>query len=335
MPDETPIKWAAMKAAYIDSPGPPEAIHFGDLPTPAVTPAKILVRVTAVCVDPIDVYIRSGAFKIPLPSPFIIGRDLVGRVEEVGPGVTKFKVGDRVWCNNQGYDDRQGTFAEYALVEERLLYPLPAGVDEQQAVAFVHSAFTACLGLERVRPRAGETIFVNGGAGNVGSAVIQMAKGRGLRVAATAGSAEGLDWCHSIGAGAVANYKTDDVDSILKRFAPDGVNIYWDTSGQPDFDAALNRLSTGGRIIVMAGLKARPPFPVGPFYVKGCSMHGFAITHATDDELAMSAKAIVDWMSQGKLKVRIDRVLPLSETQTAHRLVEERAPLAGKIVLTP
>jgi NADPH2:quinone reductase len=324
-----------MKAAYIEASGPPEVIRFGELPTPSVGPGQILVRVAAVCVDPIDVYIRSGAFKIPLPSPFVIGRDLVGRVEQVGPGVTKFAPGDRVWCNNQGYDGRQGTFAEYAAVEERLLYPLPAGVDEHSAVAFVHSAFTACLGLERARPRAGETLFANGGAGNVGSALIQMAKGRGLRVAATAGNTEGLDWCRSIGAEAVANYKEDDIDAVLKAFAPSGVDIYWDTSGQPDFDQAINRLATGGRVIVMAGLKARPPFPVGPFYVKGCSMHGFAITHATDEELATSAEAIVGWMAQGKLQVRIDRVLPLSEAQTAHRLVEEHAPIAGKIVLTP
>ncbi len=154
-------------------------------------------------------------------------------------------------------------------------------------------------------------------------------------MAATAGNAEGLDWCRSIGAEAVANYKTDDVDAVLKAFAPAGVDIYWDTSGQPDFDSALNRLATGGRIIVMAGLKARPPFPVGPFYVKGCSMHGFAITHATDAELSRSAEAIVHWFGQGKLQVRIDRVLPLSEAATAHRLVEERAPIAGKIVLVP
>lgn len=324
-----------MKAAYIEAPGPPEVIRFGEMPKPSAGSGQILVRVTAVCVDPIDVYIRSGAFPIPLPSPFIIGRDLVGRVEQIAPGVTKFAPGDRVWCNNQGYDGRQGTFAEFAAVDERLLYPLPAGVDEHQAVAFVHSAFTACLGLERAKPSAGETLFVNGGSGNVGSAVIQLAQGRGLRVAATAGNAEGLDWCRSIGAAAVANYKEDDVDAVLKEFAPHGVNIYWDTSGQPDFDVAINRLATGGRVIVMAGLKARPLFPVGPFYVKGCSMHGFAITHATDDELAKSAEEIVGWMSQGKLRVRIDRVLPLGEAQTAHRLIEEHAPIAGKIVLVP
>src|SRR5580704_17249790 len=113
-----------MKAAYIEAPGPPDSIRFGELPQPPVGPGQILVRVGAICVDPIDVYIRSGAFKIPLPSPFIIGR-----VEQIGPGVTKFAPGDRVWCNNQGYDVRQGTFAEYAAVDEWFLYPLPAGVD--------------------------------------------------------------------------------------------------------------------------------------------------------------------------------------------------------------
>jgi NADPH2:quinone reductase len=85
----------------------------------------------------------------------------------------------------------------------------------------------------------------------------------------------------------------------------------------------------------MAGLTARPPFPVGPFYLKDCSLHGFAITYATEDELQASGDEINRWLAQGNLKVRIDRVLPLSEAAAAHRLVESRAPLAGKVVLTP
>ena len=86
---------------------------------------------------------------------------------------------------------------------------------------------------------------------------------------------------------------------------------------------------------MMCGYTARPPFPVGPFYVKRCSMHGFAITYATDAELRASADEINRWLAQGKLKVRIDRVLPLSAAAAAHRLVEDRTPLAGKIVLVP
>lgn len=324
-----------MKAAYIEQIGPPENVRYGELPLPAAGPHDVLVRVAAVCVDPIDVYIRSGMFPLPLTFPFIIGRDMAGTVEKVGTAVTRFAVGDRVWCNNQGYDGRQGTFSEYVAVNEQLLYPLPKCVDEQEAVAFVHSGLTACIGLGLANVRPGETIFVNGGSGNVGSAIIQLAIGRGARVFATAGSSAGVDWCRSLGVDGIANYKVDDVNAALAKFAPDGVDIYWDTSGQPDFDSAVARLARGGRLILMAGLAARPSFPVGPFYVKGCSMYGFAITHATEADLATSAEEINCWMSAGKLRVRIDRVLPLSAAATAHRLVEEKAHLAGKIVLIP
>ena len=114
-----------MKAAYIEHVGPPEAIRYGELPTPTVGPSDVLVRVSAVAVDPVDTYIRSGKLPMKLPTPFVIGRDMVGRAERVGSAVTRCKPGDRVWCNNQGFDGRQGTFAEQLAIDEKLLYRLP------------------------------------------------------------------------------------------------------------------------------------------------------------------------------------------------------------------
>src|SRR5262245_18878994 len=102
-----------MKAAYIENTGPAESIQFGELPKPAPAGAQVLVKVGAVSVNPIDTYRRSGANCWPLPKPFIIGCDLAGTVEAVGPDVRRFKVGDRVWGSNQGLMGRQGTFAEY------------------------------------------------------------------------------------------------------------------------------------------------------------------------------------------------------------------------------
>jgi NADPH2:quinone reductase len=326
---------AMMKAAYIERVGPPENIRFGDLPVPSVGPAEVLVKTTAVCVDPVDTLIRSGQLPEDLPFPFIVGRDLAGVVQAVGPAVRRFAPGARVWCNNQGYDGRQGTFAEYAAVREDLLYPLPPGVDDREAVAFVHSGLTACIGLQEARLQPGESLFLNGGAGNVGSAVLQLARARGARVIATAGNAEGLAWCRDLGADRVVNYRTENVDQALAEFAPEGVPVYWDVSGKPDFDQAVARVARRGRIIVMCGYAARPPFPVGPFYVKRCSLHGFAITFATDAELQACADEINRWLGQGKLKVRIDRVLPLSQAAAAHRLLEDGTPLAGKVVLVP
>src|SRR5919204_2384531 len=124
-----------MKAAYIEHLGPPANIRYGELPLPVVGERDVLVKVAAVTVNPIDTYIRGGTYKTPLPLPFIVGRDLTAVVAEIGPEVTRFKPGDRVWANNQGYDGRQGTFAEYVSADERLLYPLPPGVDLHEAVA--------------------------------------------------------------------------------------------------------------------------------------------------------------------------------------------------------
>ncbi|HPZ82707.1 MAG TPA: alcohol dehydrogenase catalytic domain-containing protein, partial [Thermogutta sp.] len=112
-----------MKAAYIDHPGPPEVIRYDDLPVPQLKETEVLVRVGAVSVNPIDTYIRAGTVQMPLPKPYILGCDVAGTVEAVGARVTRFKPGDRVWGSNQGLLGRQGTFAEYAAVDECWLYP--------------------------------------------------------------------------------------------------------------------------------------------------------------------------------------------------------------------
>src|SRR5262249_14755510 len=219
-----------MKAAYIDRVGPPENIRFGELPAPAVGPCDVLVKTTAVCVDPVDALIRGGQLPEALPFPFIVGRDLAGVVQAVGPSVRRFAPSERVWCNNQGHHGRQGTFAELVAVREDLLYPLPPGVDDKEAGAFVHSGLTACLGLQEVGLRPGELLFINGGAGNVGSAVLQLAWGRGARVVVTAGSDEGLAWCRELGAERAINHRTENVDRALAELAPEGANVYWDAS---------------------------------------------------------------------------------------------------------
>ncbi len=330
-----------MKSAYIERVGPSENIIYGDLPQPNPKGAEALVRVHAVDVNPIDTNIRSGAVAMPLPLPFIVGCDLAGVVEAVGHDVKRFKPGDRVWCSNQGMFSRQGTFAEYAAVDEQWLYPLPEGVSEEQAAAISLVGITARLGLVRdAKLKAGETIFINGGSGGVGSAVVQMAKALGARVITTAGSEEKLALCRQLGAEVAINYRTEDVDARIKEFFPTGVNVFWETLREPSFERAIPLLAPRGRMIVMAGREARPIFPVGPFYVKGCSLHGFAMFNATPDEQRAAAEDINRWLVGGQLRANIDRVLPLSETAAAHRLQEEstigkKSTLCGKLVLKP
>ncbi|HTQ37759.1 MAG TPA: NADPH:quinone reductase [Pirellulales bacterium] len=328
-----------MKAAFINQTGPPENIQYGDLPQPQPCGSQVLVKVGAVAVNPIDTYIRSGTVKMPLPLPFIIGCDLAGTVTAVGSKARRFKPGDRVWGSNQGLLGRQGTFAEYAAVDESWLYPIPPGVSDETAAAVALVSITAGLGLLRdIKLQAGETLFVNGGSGGVGSMVVQISKAIGAKVITTAGSDEKVKKCLELGADHALNYKTQDVAAEVKRLSPDGLNVYWETLREPDFDKAIGLLAPRGRMMIMSGRDARPPFPVGPFYVKGCSLLGFAMFNATPDEQRRCAEKINGWLAAGKLKACIDRVLPLSQAATAHQLQEESTvgksgSLMGKIVL--
>ena len=328
-----------VKAAYIEQPGPAERIVYGDLPKPKPAGSQVLVKVKAVAVNPVDTYIRSGTYAANLPKPFIVGCDLAGVVEAVGPAATKFQVGSRVWGSNQGLLGRQGTFAEHAAVEECWLYPTPEEVSDEDAAAVAMVGITAHLGLFReAQLKVGDRVFVNGGTGGVGSCVVQMARTIGARVLTTAGSDEKVKICRELGANVAINYQTGDVDAALTKFGE--IDVWFETLRQHDFDRTMRHMAMGGRIIVIAGRDSRPPFPVGQFYVKDCKLLGFAMFNAPADEQRKCAAEINRWLAKGKLRPRIGRKMRLSEAPAAHRLQEDNTlrragTLAGKIVLTP
>ncbi|HUT09036.1 MAG TPA: NADPH:quinone reductase [Thermoguttaceae bacterium] len=330
-----------MKAAYIERTGSPKNIVFGKVPNPKPSENQVLVKVGAVAVNPVDTYIRAGTIAMDLPMPFILGCDLAGTVEAVGSNVTRFQPGDRVWGSNQGLLGRQGTFAQYAAVDECWLYPTPEEVIDQQAAAVALVGITAHLGLFRdAKLKMGENIFVNGGTGGVGSCVVQMAKAIGARVAASAGTDEKAKICRELGATAGINYKASNVDDAIRRFAPEGVDVWFETVHQHDLKRAVGHLAFGGRLILISGRDSCPEFPVGEFYVKDCRVYGFAMFNSPPEEQRKCAAEINRWMAKGKLKPRIDRVMPLSDTAAAHRLQEQNTlkgagTLAGKIVLEP
>jgi NADPH2:quinone reductase len=187
--------------------------------------------------------------------------------------------------------------------------------------------------------QAGETMLVIGGSGGVGSMVVQMGKATGARVIATAGSEKKCDRVRALGADVVINYKTESIEEVVRREAPKGVNVFWETRREPDFDMAVELLAGRGRMILMAGRDARPLFPVGPFYVKECSLHGFAMFKATPVEMRVAADDINHWLVQGKLRANIAVTLPLDQAAEAHRMqeaatLEQSGDLCGKIVLT-
>jgi NADPH:quinone reductase len=330
-----------MKAAYINQTGGLDNIIYGDLPEPEPAANQCLIHVVAVDVNPVDLYIRSGAVPTKLNFPYILGRDLAGKVVATGAAVKRFKIGDRVWATGQGWEGRQGTFAELAAVDENWLNPLPGNVTNEDIVAVSLVGTTAHVGLVgKANLKAGETLFVNGGTGGVGSSVVQMAKTLGARVITTVGSDKKAARARELGADVVINYKTEKVTEAVRKSAPGGVNVWWETLREPNFDQAVSLLALHGRMIVMAGRDAHPAFPVGPFYAKNGSLFGFVVLNSTAEELRAAAEDINQWMSAGKLKAQIDRVLPLSQAREAHRLqeastIEKTGTLAGKIVLKP
>lgn len=331
-----------MKAAFIRRPGPPDEIAVATLPDPVPGPREALVRVRACAVNPIDTYVRAGTVAMPLSFPFIVGCDLAGEVVAVGKDVDRLRPGMRVWGSNQGVVGRQGTFAELAAVDERWLYPIPDGVTDRDAAAAALVSITAHLGLVgNARLERGETIFVNGGSGGVGTAVVQIAKALGARVIASAGSDEKRAMVRRLGADLVLDYH--DPAAMLqsvREAAPEGVHVYWETLREPAFDQAVEMLGDRGRMVVMAGRDARPPFPVGPFYVKQCRLFGFVMFKASSQEQAAAAIDINRWMAAGSLRVPIDRVLPLDATAEAHALQESSTihrsgAVGGKLVIEP
>jgi len=328
-----------MQAAYISETGSPDVIQWGELPCPEPAEGQVLVRVEAVSVNPIDTYIRSGTVAMELPRPFVIGSDLAGVVERVGPGVHDRKPGDRVWCSNQGLLGRQGTFAEFAAVDARWLHDLPVGVAAADAAAVALVGLTAHLGLFRdAKLRAGETILVIGGTGGVGSMVVQMAKIAGARVITTAGSDEKVAVAKQLGADEVIAYHHTPIGEAIGQLAPDGVEVFWETRREPDFDLAVAALAPRGRMVLMAGRDARPPFPVGPFYVKECSLHGLVMFEASPEEIAAAGRDINRWLAEGRLHAPIAHRMRLEQAAEAHRLQEAgtlrgEGGLAGKIVL--
>ncbi|MCA9053235.1 MAG: NADPH:quinone reductase [Planctomycetaceae bacterium] len=332
-----------MRAAYITQTGDPEVIQYGEIPDPVPADGEVLIRVEAAAINPIDTYIRSGAIAQPLKFPYTPGCDLAGIVVACGPGTSRFREGDRVWGSNQGLFGRQGACGELAAVREEWLYPTPEGQSSAAAAAGALVGITAHLGLFlHAGLNAGETLFVNGGTGGVGSAVVQFAKAAGARVVTTAGSEAKREHCRALGADVVLDYRSETLDDELRAAVSEsgGIDLWWETLREPNLERTIAYMRKRGRIVLMAGRAARPVFPLGAFYVNDLRMVGFAMFNASSDEQRRCAESMNAWYSAGQWEPQIGRTLSLSETAAAHRLQEDNTlqgagTLSGKIVLVP
>ena len=331
-----------MRAAWFTETGPPDVIRSGLLPIPVPGPQQVLVQVQAAALNPIDTYIRAGSVKLPLPSPYVPGCDLAGIVAAVGPQAD-FRPGDRVWGSNQGLAGRQGTFSEYCVVDQQWLYPLPPTVSERLAAAGALVGITAHLGLFlHAGLRAGETVFVNGGSGGVGSAVVQLAKAAGATVITTAGSPQKAELCRQSGADHVVLYREEDLDQrlpeIVRQTGP--IHLWFETLRMPALDRCIPLLAMRGRIVFMAGRDSRPEFPLGPFYVRDLRAIGFAMFNASPDEQRQAAAQLNSMLADGRYRPPVGAEFGIADVAQAHRLQEQKtihneSSIHGKILILP
>jgi NADPH:quinone reductase len=322
-----------MKAIQVKQVGGPEAMAVVELPVPQPKANEAVVKLAASGVNFIDVYIREGRYKSPLP--FVVGQEGAGVVTAVGADAKSVKVGDRV-----AWTGLQGSYAEYAAVPADRLVPIPQGVSDQQAASAMLQGMTAhYLSHDTFPLKRGETALIHAAAGGVGLLLVQMAHNIGARVIATVSTDEKAKLARGAGADEVILYTQADFEAETKRLTGGkGVDVVYDSVGKTTFDKGLNVLRPRGMMVLFGGSSgAVPPFDLvalsqkGSLYVTRPTLGHYI---ATREELVARSSAVFGMMAAGKLKLRIDHTYPLAEAQRAHRDLEGRKT-TGKLLLIP
>lgn len=332
-----------MKAVVIHEFGDPSVLKIEDVPQPTLGPGEIVIKVRAATVNQtLDVALRAGKYARRPPLPHVPGSDAAGEVTAVAPDVKAIKVGDRVVCHPivgraaNGAPrllgvDTWGTYAEYVKVPAGTVQIVPDALDfVTAAVVGRHGplAFTQLRDRAQVKP--GEWVLVMGAAGGLGSALVQAAKYLGARVIAAAGSNDRVKAARELGADEGINYRSQDLTAEARRITGGaGVNVVADNIGDPDtFPKALAALGFQGRLVTAGGHGGgKVTLDVKYLYLNVISIFGNPIDTPENFKLALKVAA------EGKLKVLIDKVLPLAEVRQAHEIVEARSGI-GKVVLT-
>ncbi len=322
-----------MKAIRVQSPGGPEALRYEDVPQPSPAAGQVLVKVEAVGVNYIDVYQRTGLYKVA--TPFTLGQEAAGVVTAVGPGVTDPKVGDRV-----AYTSILGAYAEYAVVPADRVVVLPDGVTARQAAAALLQGMTAhYLACTTYPLKAGDTCLVHAAAGGVGLLLCQIASRRGARVIGTVSTREKAALAREAGARDVILYTEQDFEAEVKRLTNGlGLQVVYDSVGKTTFEKGLNCLTRRGMMV----LYGQSSGPIASFDPQVLSQKGSlfltrpTLAHyvATRAELVARAGEVLSWVKSGTLKVRIEHEFSLAETAEAHRALEARKT-TGKLLLIP
>ncbi|MFC0681795.1 quinone oxidoreductase [Lysobacter korlensis] len=318
-----------MRAIVVEKAGGPEELTLQEIPTPDPGPGQVLVRTHAAGVNFMDIYQRSGHYKVD--HPFTPGGEASGVIEALGEGVTELAVGDQVTTAQA-----KKAYAELFVADADRVIPVPDGIDLDLAAAFPLQGLTAhYLARSSANPEPGETVIVHAGAGGVGLLLTQLLAARGVRVLTTVSTPEKAELSREAGAADVFGY--DDFRERAKEVTGgEGVAVVYDGVGMSTFDDSLASLRVRGEMVLFGAASGPvPPFELqrlasgGSLSVTRPTMHHFM---QTPEERAWRYRELFDALTAGTLSVRIDRRFPLEDAREAHAALASRST-TGKLLL--
>ncbi|AWU96696.1 zinc-dependent alcohol dehydrogenase family protein [Azospirillum ramasamyi] len=312
-----------MRAMVISRFGGPDVFELQDRPRPVAGPGELLVRVVASGTNPVDAKIRQAGSWAGIPLPAVLGYDVSGVVEEVGPGVTGFKAGDEVFYTPEIFGNPDGSYAEYTVAAASIVAHKPPGLSHVEAAGIPLAGGTAWEAIvRRLAVRPGETVLIHGGAGGVGSFAIQFAKAAGARVLATASKAN-HEAMRDLGADVTLDYRDTDVaDRILREAGGAGVDAAFDAAGgNVPMSTQVTRLF--GRIATILP----PTGDLDALYVKNQTLYGIFLTRE-----GARLREMAPLFERGQARVIVDAVLPLEQVGKAHERLDSGHG-RGKIIL--
>jgi NADPH2:quinone reductase len=324
-----------MKAIRAHAFGGPDVLHLEEIDDPVAGAGEVVVDVRAAGVNPADTYMRSGTYAIVPKLPYIPGGDAAGTVSAIGTGVEGFALGDRVFVGTALSMDLTGCYAEKVKRKAGEVMALPGTLSFAQGATFGVSYATAHYALfARGGARAGETVFIHGASGSVGTSAIQLARRAGLKVIGSGGTADGLGLIRAEGADLAVDHTANGyLDEVTAFTGGSGPELILEMLANVNLAADMNRVAKFGRIIVIGN---RGEITINPrvAMMKELDIRGIALWNAPREQVAPMMKDILAGVAEGTLRPVVGREMPLADAAAAHVAVLQHGA-HGKIVLVP